>query len=271
MSRNARLLLALVVLVAGGVAVASAAQAPPASGAPSGTSSGDSPQALFDRAGSAYHEGRFDEAAKEYEAIVAQGIDDARVHYNLANAYFKLGRLGPAILEYERSLRLDPTDSEARDNLVLARGLLRDKVTEPEMQYPVRVLKETLESVPAGTVAAAFLVFWIAAWGVAGFVPVTASWVRRRLLGYAALALGLVAVTFGTALLYQMRQETAGIGIVMADSVDVRSGPGEENTVLFKVHEGTRIELRHTLEAWTQVSLPNGLSGWVPRSAVEKV
>lgn len=270
MSRNARLLLALMVLVAG-FGVASASQAGASSGAPSGAHSGDSPQALFDRAGSDYREGRYDEASKGYEAIVAQGIDDARVHYNLANAYFKLGRLGPAILEYERSLRLDPTDGEARDNLVLARGLLRDKVTEPEMQYPVRVLKETLETVPAGIVAAAFLIFWIAAWGVAGFIPVTASWVRRRLLGYGALALGLVAVTFGAALLYQMRQETADIGVVMADRVDVRSGPGEENTVLFTVHEGTRMELRHTLEAWTQVSLPNGLSGWVPKSAVEKV
>jgi tetratricopeptide (TPR) repeat protein len=231
----------------------------------------DGPQALFDKATADYREGHYDEASKGYEAIVAQGIEDPRVHYNLANAYFKLGRLGPAILEYERSLRLDPTDGEARDNLVLARGLLRDKMTEPEMQYPVRVLKETLETVPAGMVAAAFLLFWIAAWGLAGFVPVTASWVRRRLLGYASLALGLVAITFGSALLYQMRQESAGIGIVMADRVDVRSGPGEENTVLFTVHEGTRMELRHTLEAWTQVSLPNGLSGWVPKSAVEKV
>jgi tetratricopeptide (TPR) repeat protein len=231
----------------------------------------DAPQSLFERAAGDYKEGHYDEASKGYEAILAQGIEDPRVHYNLANAYFKLGRLGPAILQYERALRLDPTDTEARDNLVLARGLLRDKVTEPEMQYPVRVLKETLDTVPPGAMAAAFLVFWIAAWGLAGCVPLTAAWVRRRLLGYAALALGLVAVTFGVALVYQMRQESAFIGIVMADRVDVRSGPGEENTVLFTVHEGTRMELRHTLEAWTQVSLPNGLSGWVPKSAVEKV
>ena len=231
----------------------------------------EAPQPIFDRASGEYRDGRYDEAAKGFEAVLAQGIDDPRVHYNLANAYFKLGKVGPAILQYERTLRLDPSDDEARDNLVLARGLLRDKVTEPEMQYPVRVLKETLDTVPAGVIAAAFLVFWIAAWGVAGFVPVTASWVRRRLLGYGALALGLVALTFGAALLYQTRQTTAGIGIVMADRVDVRSGPGEENTVLFTVHEGTRMELRHSLEAWTQVSLPNGLSGWIPASAVEKV
>jgi tetratricopeptide (TPR) repeat protein len=229
------------------------------------------PQALFDRAGAAYREGKFDEAAKAYESILADGVDDARVHYNLANAYFKLGRLGPAILEYERCLRLDPSDDEARDNLALARGLLRDKMSEPELQYPVRVLKETIESLPSGVLAGGFLVFWFVAWGTAGFVPVTASWVRRRLLGYGACALGLVALTFGAALLYQMRQESAGIGIVMADRVDVRSGPGEGNTVLFTVHEGTRMELRHSVEAWTQVSLPNGLSGWVPARSVERV
>ena len=237
-------------------------------GAPRGE---EAAQTVFDRASAAYREGKYDEAAKGFESILTGGIEDPRVHYNLANAYFKLGRLGPSILQYERTLRLDPTDAEARDNLALARGLLRDKVAEPEMQYPVRVLKETLDTVPPGAVAAGFLLFWIAAWGLAGLVPLTASWVRRRLLGYGALALGLVAVTFGVALLYQTRQTTEGIGIVMADRVDVRSGPGEENTVLFTVHEGTRMELRHSLEAWTQVSLPNGLSGWVPKSAVEKV
>lgn len=236
-----------------------------------GAAAADPPQALFDRAGAAYREGKFDEAAKGYEAILDQGVHDPRVHYNLANAYFKQGRLGPAILEYERSLRLDPSDDEARDNLALARGLLRDKVTEPEMQYPVRVVKETIETMPSGILAVGFLVFWFGAWGSMGLLPLTASWVRRRLLGYGALALGLVALTFGAALLYQARQVSAGIGIVMADRVDVRSGPGEENTVLFTVHEGTRMELRHSVEAWTQVSLPNGLSGWVPAGSVAKV
>ena len=231
----------------------------------------DPPQALFDRAAAAYREGKFDEAAQGYEAILAQAVHDPRVHYNLANAYFKQGRLGPAILEYERALRLDPADDESRDNLVLARGLLRDKVSEPEMQYPVRVVKETIESLPSGILTGGFLVFWFGAWGTMGLVPLTGSWVRRRLLGYGALALGLVALTFGCALLYQVRQVSVGVGIVMADRVDVRSGPGEENTVLFTVHEGTRMELRHSVEAWTQVSLPNGLSGWVPAGSVEKV
>jgi hypothetical protein len=31
------------------------------------------------------------------------------------------------------------------------------------------------------------------------------------------------------------------------------------------------MELRNRLEPWMQVSLPNGLSGWVPSSAVERV
>lgn len=236
-----------------------------------GAAAADPPQALFDRAAADYREGKFDEAVKGYEAILDQGVHDPRVHYNLANAYFKQGRLGPAILEYERALRLDPSDDEARDNLVLARGLLRDKVSEPEMQYPVRLVKETIESLPSGILTGGFLVFWFGTWGALGLVPMTASWVRRRLLGYGALALGLVALTFGSALLYQVRQVSTGVGIVMADRVDVRSGPGEENTVLFTVHEGTRMELRHSVEAWTQVSLPNGLSGWVPARTVAKV
>ena len=57
----------------------------------------------------------------------------------------------------------------------------------------------------------------------------------------------------------------------LTDKVDVRSGPGEENALLFTLHEGTRVELGDHLDAWVHVNLSNGLSGWVPSSSIEKV
>ncbi len=59
--------------------------------------------------------------------------------------------------------------------------------------------------------------------------------------------------------------------IVMADRVDVLSGPSADNTVLFTVHEGTRLEVRNRRDGWFQVSLPNAMSGWVPSGTVEEV
>jgi tetratricopeptide (TPR) repeat protein len=232
---------------------------------------GGTPESLFAAGNAAYEEEHFQEAVAAYQKVLGFGISDPRVLYNLGNAWFRIGRLGPAILNYERSLRLDPSDREARDNLELCRGLIRDRVGEPELQYPIRVVKDTLEEVPAPSIAWLFLGCAWAAAAAAAAIPLARSWIGRRLSAYALVALGLVALTVGVALLYRGRQDAAPIAIVLEDRIDVRSGPGEENTILFTVHEGTRVDLHNSLERWVQVSLPNGLSGWVPATAIEKV
>lgn len=230
-----------------------------------------SPEELFQSGKSAYDNGQYDEAIAAYRQILALRIEDPRVLFNLGNACFKQGRLGPAILSYERALRLDPGDHEVLSNLDLARGQIRDRVAEPDLQYPIRVVKETIDATPPDLLAWIFLSFYFAAAASLGGAIVTSSWVRRRLLFYGALLLGLFVLTSGVALTYKHREASADVAIVMQDKLDVRSGPGEENTVLFTVHEGTRLETRNRLESWIQVSLPNGLSGWVPAAAVEKV
>src|SRR5262249_16288010 len=219
----------------------------------------------------AYKSGHYDQAVAAYQEILSYGIVDPRALYNLGNAYFKMGRVGLAIVEDERALRLSPSDQEIRDNLELARGQIRDRPPEPELQYPIRVARDTLQTLPSGPLAATFLVLWFAAAVCAGLLPLVRSWHRRRALALLTLSFGLLALTAGAAVAYQIQLERAAVAIVLPDKVDVRSGPGEENTVLFTVHEGTRMDLGNRLDRWVQVSLPNGLSGWVPSASVEQV
>jgi tetratricopeptide repeat protein/SH3 domain-containing protein len=229
------------------------------------------PAELFQGGNSAYEQGKFQEAAEAYERVLGYGVADPRVLYNLANAYFKLGKLGPAILNYERALRLDPSDQDARDNLELARGQIRDRVEEAEIPYPIKVVQDSLDIVPVDALSAVFLCLYAIACGLAGCLPFTTGGGRRRLLGYSAAAVGVLALVAGGALVETIQTRTAARGIVMTDRVDVLSGPSAENTVLFTVHEGTRLELRNRRDGWLQVSLPNAMSGWIPAGMVERV
>ncbi len=229
------------------------------------------PRELFQSGNDLYEQGRFQEAADAYEKILRYGVVDPRVLYNLGNADFKVGKLGAAILSYERALRLDPSDQDARDNLEFARGLIRDRVPDVEIPYPVQAAKQLLDALPVDLLSVIFLCVYIVAGGLVGVLPLTTGWARRRVLGYVAAAAGLCALLAGGALYYKIQDRMAPHAIVMADRVDVLSGPSADNTVLFTVHEGTRLEVRNRRDGWFQVSLPNAMSGWVPSGTVEEV
>ena len=229
------------------------------------------PPEIFESANSAYEEADFESAVAAYERILAYGLYDPRVHYNLGNAYFKLGRLGAAILHYERALKIDPGDVEARDNLELARGQIRDRTADPEIQFPLLAVKRLLDGRSPNRATWEFLLFYLPAAGLLGAIPLTRDYVRRKVLGYGAVVLGLCALVVLGGLVYKIRDVTTERAIVMRDRVDVLSGPGQNNTVLFTVHEGTRLDVRNRLEGWYQISLPNAGSGWVPKSTVEQV
>ena len=72
----------------------------------------ESAQALLQRGLAAYEKGEYGQAAADFGAVIAQGYDDPVLHYNLANALFKTGELGPAIWHYRRAHALAPRDED---------------------------------------------------------------------------------------------------------------------------------------------------------------
>ena len=88
-------------------------------------------QSEFDLANAAYADGRYEEAAAGYEALLAEG-PNATLYYNLGNARFKQGELAQAILNYERALRLEPNHKDAQYNLAFAQSKITDNIVEQD-------------------------------------------------------------------------------------------------------------------------------------------
>lgn len=228
----------------------------------------ETPEELFERGNAAYQSARYDEAATAYETIVKYGIRDPRVEYNLGNAYFRLGNLGRAILHYERAHRLSPVDGDILANLELARSRRFDRVEAEEVAAVVRWTRGAQDRLGPDRQA---LVFLALIWIIAGLV----TWATIRPSGWTAavgwtlavlvLAASLTALSW---LVTWQRLEGERIAVVLDDSVEVLAGPGENNASLFTVHEGLTLTVRSERPGWVQVSLPNGLNGWVPRAVL---
>lgn len=80
----------------------------------------DDPGAQFNLASAQYQTGKFDEAARGFEAVLSQTNDPLlkqKAFYNLGNTAYRQGNLQAAADYYRKALDLRPSDLEARQNL----------------------------------------------------------------------------------------------------------------------------------------------------------
>src|SRR5207245_9048665 len=82
----------------------------------------DAVNEAFKKGNDAYYRGDYATAIDAYEKVAGVGVVNEGLYYNLGNSYYRAGRLGPAIYNYERALSLDPDQEDAAYNLRIARG-----------------------------------------------------------------------------------------------------------------------------------------------------
>jgi tetratricopeptide (TPR) repeat protein len=230
----------------------------------------DAGQACVEAA-EAYDAGEFEKAAGLYETVLASGLDAAVVHYNLGNALFKQGSLGPAIASYLRAARIDPRDPKIQTNLRRARAQIKDVDLSGEGLPPVlRPFQWGYAHFSANEWLSLALVMWILLGGLRilnQWRPLAPS--RLRPVSGALVALALVAFLVGG--LHYYRDFVVHRGVVVVEEVDVRSGPGSSYNLAFRVHEGLPVRVAEDRGDWLRIDLGGELVGWIPASSLEAI
>ena len=227
----------------------------------------ESPQEAFARAEGLYQEQRYQEAAAVYETIRGLGIEDAALYYNLGNAYFKAGELGLSVLSYERALALAPSDEDIRTNLTYANELVADAVEQAPLPLLVRWAVDVYRGLRPDLLAAFLSVAFLAG-GAALTLVLYDHWrsgALAMLVVCGVLALGSAAALAGKVSAEANRADA----IVLTENAYVRSGPGDANPRLAEIHEGLKVRVIAERDGWYQVSLANGLTGWLRASEIE--
>ncbi len=217
---------------------------------------------LYNEANALYRAGDYEYALERYESIVATGLRNDRLHYNLGNAAFKAGRLGRAIVAYERVLRLSPGDEDARANLVIANARKVDRVESEEQNVVTRVAKAMYRALGIGflAVVSCLSLFGIALLGIVRLLRPSA----RTFCAASGGIVFVVGVISLALLLTKVEDRNRPEAVIVAEQADGRSGPGEDFLKVFTLHEGTKVGVERSEGRWTQVRLPNGIGGWLP-------
>ncbi len=220
-----------------------------------------------------YEAGQFPEAVAIYQSIITAGIQDSALYFNLGNAYFKEGDVGRAILNYRRAQRLDPRDAETRANLAIARLQTLDRLDKADDNAFANLVELAEEWLTLREAAILALLLWLLV-SACLIVAILVEPLRRYSLWTAGviglfLIAGLVSMASRT-----YRESTAPEAVVVADEIDVTSGPGsaEQYVVEFNLHSGAEVRITESRPDWRRVALPgNDFQGWVPANAVELV
>ena len=222
-------------------------------------------EAFFDEGNRRYQEGDYAGAVELYERILESGLESGELHYNLGNAWFRLGELGPAILHYERARRTMPRDDDLRANLELARSLTADRVTPLPGFWLFRVARWWIDLLSRPTLLGVVTLAWLVALtalivAVIGRGELVLFWSRRM----AALA-GVVTLVFGLSLVArELDVGRSDEAIIMAEETAAHSAPSDDEELLvFTLHEGTKVRVERRSDAWVEIVLEDGKVGWV--------
>ena len=226
-------------------------------------------QSDFDLANAAYADGRYEEAAAGYEALLAEG-PNATLYYDLGNAQFKRGELAQAILNYERALRLQPNHKDAQYNLKFAQSRITDNIVEQDffLSSWARVIRNNLRE--RTWLSLSIVLFILGLVGLLLFLLGREPWLRKTAFHTAWLALLFSLITGLNAYSLHQRNTLRNEAIITQGIVNAKSSPDRSGTDLFTLHEGTKVTIRETIGEWCNIRVGNN-EGWIKQQNMERI
>lgn len=226
-------------------------------------------QSYFQAANNAYRQQNYEQAIELYQNILSQGYHSKEVYFNIGNSYYRLNRIGEAILYYEKAQKLDPRDGDIQYNLELANLRVIDRIELPprfilfewwdnlKLFFSIQQLSRLISILFALTVFCLILGLFNKRYRL-----------RRWFLYFSAVA-GLLTI-FGVYILIIRTGELKEVhwAIVLSPTVTVLSAPDENSTDVFLLHEGVRVSLNEDRGDWVKISLPDGKSGWMKKNDI---
>ena len=223
-------------------------------------------------ADSAYARGEYQQAIKDYEALLKQGAS-ADLYYNLGNAYYRTENITRAVLNYERALLLSPGDRDIRFNLQIAQSKTIDKIVPESEMFFFTWYKSLVNLMSVDGWARTSLVS-LALVIILLLVYLFSDRIWLRKIGFFGGVILLLLFVLSNIFAWQQKQNLLFRkgAIVIAPSVTVKSTPANNGTDLFILHEGTKVMITDgSMKGWKEIHVADGKEGWIESKQLEEI
>ncbi|MDL2243325.1 tetratricopeptide repeat protein [Bacteroidales bacterium OttesenSCG-928-J19] len=227
-------------------------------------------QNLVVQADSAYIDSRFSDAVVLYEQAIEEGGASAQLYYNIGNSYYRLNKIAPAILNYERALLLDPANEDIKFNLGIAQLKTVDRIETPNRLFLVDWYTDMQNLFSTDTwsyIAIGSFILLIAC--LVLFFFSRKSGIKK--LGFYIGLLMLIVCILANIHAYRQQKElqAKNTAIIFSPTTTIKSSPDASGTDLFILHEGTKVKIKDKVGDWSEIETQDGSIGWIRSGEIE--
>ncbi len=222
---------------------------------------GPSAESLFQQGNALYQQGKYQEALDVYTHLIAEEGFSGPLLYNLGNCYAQTGRIGLAILNYERALRLSPGNADIKGNL----DLLRTQRGFFQEERPWTQRMVTLLTLDQWTLAAGLFLVGFTLINLAGLRLAARKNTQRWMSGCCLLCMVIAAV----GIFFQYRQQDAAV--VISSDARLLLSPFPSSDPVGAIQEGRVVYQTGRHGHFALVEDASGRTGWIETEAIVSI
>ncbi len=227
---------------------------------------------LFAKANSFYNKGNYTEAIELYEKIESSNEVSSELYYNLGNSYYKLNKVGPSIYNYEKALKLDPSNIDASNNLIFAKRLSLDRVED--------LPKSALQKFNQNYISKIGYNQWAVITVILAFISsilfllyyfTAVSYKKRIYFSTSIITLFLLIICLSISFHQFNKSQNTIEAIVYNSEVSIKNEPTNDANESFILHEGTKVFVLDGVDDWKKIRLSDGKIGWLKKKDIKIV
>lgn len=230
----------------------------------------------------AYNNKDYNEALTQYRlAVETEGVS-SNLYYNLGNTYYRMGDIGQAVLNYQRALKVDPSNDDARANLQFVQSKIAN-TPEDDSSFLTNMHRNIVSVMsPDAWAWTAFGLFVVVLGAIALYL--FTSNVTLRKIGFFGGFVVLVVFVY----VFIIAWTTASAindhsdAVITAPVSNLRSQPSSKNDKSEKVvpvNQGITVQIVDSVATpddpmtpmWYEVKINNSTRAWIAASDVERV
>lgn len=244
----------------------------------------------LDSAATAYEKGEYLKCIEIYEKVSEEEGTSSSLLANMGNAYVKAGDYGKAMLCYERSLRLDPSNKEVKENIKYITSKIEDNNKADAKGNKISVLPEDksffsnlkdyiVHDHSSNTWALwAGIMFVLTCACVALYIFFDDVLVRKIGFFGGMVAVGICVITLIFALMGAKAYDNHDEGVIVAYKVSLHDEPYITSKVnQHPLNRGTKMDILSIEEndkgeiEWYKVRLNSDYVGWINKADFEPI